>query len=1165
MPRIHGLGQALGFALLSGVGTAREGVAQDAPRLPIFFVECRAAHGAELELEDPRFVGRAGAFQARFHADHIALRRRRAGEEAQVALRFVAATKTMPVSEERLPGELHSFVGEPSAWKAKLPLHAAIRYRELWPGIDLVAHGRAGELQYDLHLAPHAELANVAMRVEGAEAIRLDARGALVLETRVGELLQEPPLSWEVASDGSRVVVPSRFALRADGSFGFSVERRDTSRPLVVDPILLWGSFFGGSGQDGVAGLVVDASGHMIVAGTTEGLDFVTPGALRSSMEGGSEGFVAKLDPTQVGAAQLLWCTLLGGDAADVVHGLGLRSSGSILISGATPGSFPTTANAFATSGDGFLAELSADGASLVYGSRLPGPVRRIALDASGAVLLGVGNATAAYPTTAGAFQTAHGGWNDLWFARFDLGASGAAQLLWATYFGGTNYESLADLIPSSTEPGVFTFAGDTGDNFSCPQTVFSGQPGQGDLVLGRFDATASGAAQLRFAHVHGTYSGVQDYMGGIALSPTGSIWMSAMSQEARLLEFSADGASVLQEWSWAPSPSVLTESDLHRAADGTFVLIGSVAGGGFPTTADAIQAAPQGSSDLFVARLDSSAQAVRFATYVGHAGADVYLAGCSALRGTELSLAATTRSSGIPIANAYRSTHAGAETEPYLARLDVPTGLVTPGVGPRDVELLDLDGDGDLDAATANETSSNVSLRLNDGQGALSSEETFELTAGDSAPIALARCDLDNDGARDDLAVACEGSDTVVLVTDPSSASRVRSSLAISGTRASSVTCGDLDANPVDDVVVGREGLPFVGGSGIGVSLNGAAFSNVLIPAPHPTQVVKVALGDLDGDGDLDLAAVARGGSDELLLFAGDGSGALAFAGALALSSSGLASGLSLSDLDRDGRSDLCVVQPVLFPPSQTLRVYRRTSSGALSSSLFAAAVDISTSGTLAIDLATGDLEQDSISGFLSRVDLAQANAGDGSVMLRHGFTGTSFVSSTSPSAGTNPVAVAIGDLNGDGCDDLVVANQGSSDLSVVLTTAPALAQSYGAGCGGPVLAGVGSPTLGNPAFGVQVSSARAIAPAIFFYGLEPASVPLPSSACSVLFGSSLGSLLAFTSSSGGATLHFSVPNDPFLRGADLFFQCAIFRSPGGAFSGTLDLSNGLRLQVGA
>ncbi|MBK9386970.1 MAG: VCBS repeat-containing protein [Planctomycetes bacterium] len=487
-----------------------------------------------------------------------------------------------------------------------------------------------------------------------------------------------------------------------------------------------------------------------------------------------------------------------------------------------------------------------------------------------------------------------------------------------------------------------------------------------------------------------------------------------------------------------------------------------------------------------------------------------------------------------------------------------------TPSVGPRDVELLDFDGDGDLDASTANEGSDNVSLYANGGQGSFGTEQLLVLTAADHAPVALVRCDLDNDGSRDDLAVACADSSTLVRIANPSSASPTVSSSSTGGLRASCIAAADLDGDPIDDLVLGRQGEPFAGGSGLCLARNGGSPIDLLIPSPHPSSIERVALGDLDGDGDNDLAAVARGASDELLLFSGDGSGTLAFAGALALSSSGLASGLALGDFDRDGRLDLAVVQPVLFPPSQTLRLYRRTSTGALSSALFAAPLDLAIGGSLSVDLATGELEDDSIDGFLSRIDFALADAGSSSVSVQHGFTGSAFSSSSSPTAGTNPVAVAIGDLNGDGCDDLVVANQGSNDLSFVLTTAPALAQSYGASCGGPVLSSSGQPTLGNAAFGVHLGNARSFAPALFFYGLEAASTTLPPSSCSLYFASSLGSLLVFTSGTGERTLSLAVPNDPFLRGADVFFQAAVFRAPGGAFADTLDLSNGLRLQVG-
>ncbi len=486
-----------------------------------------------------------------------------------------------------------------------------------------------------------------------------------------------------------------------------------------------------------------------------------------------------------------------------------------------------------------------------------------------------------------------------------------------------------------------------------------------------------------------------------------------------------------------------------------------------------------------------------------------------------------------------------------------------TPGTAPRDVELIDMDSDGDLDVATANETSDNVGLRTNSGAGTFAAETTVALTAADHAPVALARFDFDDDGSRDDLAVVCQDSSTLVLITNPGSAPAVVS-LSVAGLRPTCVACGDLDADPIDDVVVGRAGEPFAGGAGLAVARNGGAAVDLPIPAPHPTRVVKVTLADLDGDGDLDFAAVAQGSTDELLLFAGDGAGAFTFAGALSLPTAGLASGLCCRDFDGGGTNDLAVVLPQLFPPSQSLRVYRRTGTGALAPELFTAGSDIATTGTFAVDLACGDLADGSIPGFLTWTDLAHANAGSGTVTVRHEYTGAGFAASTSPSAGTNPVAVVIGDVNGDRCADLVVANQGTDDVTVVLTTPPALAQSYGTGCGGPTISAVGLPTSGNPAFGVRVSNAQAVAPLLLLFSSGVADVPLPPSPCRVLLANPILQLLAFTNASGQSTTLFAIPNTSSLLAADVYFQGAVFHVPGGAFADTLDISNALRLQIG-
>ncbi len=978
-------------------------------------------------------------------------------------------------------------------------------------------------------------------------------------------------MTWEVAADGTRHVVPSRVRLLEDGAFGFQAEQRDRSRPLVVDPVLVWGSYFGGSGSQTITALTCDASGAVYFGGSALDPVPVTPGAYQTTP---SHAYVAKINPSLSGAAQLVWCTYLGLVETDV-HAIALGPTGEVVVAGI--GAMPVTAGAYSTVGNIGISVLSDDGSSLLYGTRVPGSgggydLRgTLIVEPDGRIVIGVNSTDSTWPTTPGAFQSSgYTGGSDLWFARIDRTLNGSAQLVWATYFGAPAADEVLGWIAATPgQPGIITFAG-AGARTATPRT-HSSSPSASANMVGRLDPSQVGAAQLVFNHVF--YNDGWGYGAGprspaMTIAPNGDIVMMGIRDNVVgfnvLYRFSPDGATVLQEWPVVVSnfPNIDAKS-IMVSLGGEVTIFGTVSGSGIPVTPDALQTWHGGSNDGYLCQVNPATQQILYGTYLGTAATEFAYRSCAHLSGNLLTVALLSNGDALPLQNPLMGYQGGSDG--YLARLELPAGGGSgSGIGPRDVELLDLDGDGDLDVTTANETSDNVSLRTNNGQGVLGAEATVSLTAADHGPVALARCDLDNDGQRDDLAIVCEISSTFVLLTNPSSASPGRNSLASGGLRPASVASADVDTDPIDDLVVGCQGDPFAGGAGLFLARNGGAAVSMAIPVPHPTQVVKVAIADLDGDGDMDLAAVARGSSDEVLLYAGDGAGAFTFAGALSLPTTGLANGLCCRDFDGGGTNDIAVVLPQLFPPSQSLRVYRRTSTGALAPGLFTAGSDIATTGTFAIDLACGDLADGSISGFSTWTDLAQANAGSGTVTVRHQYTGGGFATSTSPSAGTTPVAVAIGDLNGDACADLVVANQGSDDVTVVLTTPPALAQSYGTGCGGPTISAVGLPTSGNPAFGVRVSNAQAVAPLLLLFSSGVADVPLPPSPCRVLLANPILQLLAFTNASGQSTTLFAIPNTSSLLAADVYFQGAVFHVPGGAFADTLDISNALRLQIG-
>ena len=103
----------------------------------------------------------------------------------------------------------------------------------------------------------------------------LDGQGNLVLHTAGGDVVEHAPVVYQEIG-GVRQPVSGQFVLEGDGQVGFAVGAYDHSQPLVIDPVLSYSTYLGGSGDDDGYGIAVDAAGNAYVTGYTASTDFPT-------------------------------------------------------------------------------------------------------------------------------------------------------------------------------------------------------------------------------------------------------------------------------------------------------------------------------------------------------------------------------------------------------------------------------------------------------------------------------------------------------------------------------------------------------------------------------------------------------------------------------------------------------------------------------------------------------------------------------------------------------------------------------------------------------------------------------------------------------------------------------------------------------------------------
>lgn len=474
--------------------------------------------------------------------------------------------------ERKVRGESNYLLGnDPRRWRTHVAHFDSAGARDVFPGFGIVVYGNDEGIEYDLQVAPGTDVDRLRLEVSGGQGIRLDPRGNLlmVVADRL-VLMRKPAIFVEHVSPESRDIrnppkpaadrepVEGGYVLEADGSVGFWVAPHDPHATLVLDPSLSlsYATFLGGPGGDSANSIALDSSGKLYVAGTTtSAATFSVPGGSQNGPGGATDFFIAKIDPTAIGANSLLYLTFLGGSGDESGGQIAVDESGNVAIMGTTTSpDFPVTDSSKRTSGsnDLTISEIGPTGSTLIFSTLFGGNgteatenIGGIAFDKSANIFVASDTSSNDLATTPGAFKLAYGGGtSDGFLAVFRPSAT--RHLKYCTYLGINAQVSVggvavdaggnAYIAGSTSNPGSSftalnafqnTFGGDPSDAFL--MKIRPSGTGAPDLAYGTFLggsgldkalAVAVGAAMPATAYVTGTTGSTNFPLNGTRAGP---------------------------------------------------------------------------------------------------------------------------------------------------------------------------------------------------------------------------------------------------------------------------------------------------------------------------------------------------------------------------------------------------------------------------------------------------------------------------------------------------------------------------------------------------------------------------------------------------------------------------------------------------------------------
>ncbi|MCU1265596.1 MAG: uncharacterized protein JWM21_1914 [Acidobacteria bacterium] len=544
-----------------------------------------------------KFLSRGAGYNLFLTASEAVLsleRSRSTGERANDVMRMkLVGSNRSPKIEgsEELPGKTNYFIGNnPKTWRTNVSTFARVHYRGVYPGVDVVYYGNQRKLENDFIVAPGANPDVIVLAFDGANKISIDKESSLVLSLAGGDVQLQKPVLYQLI-EGVRREVAGKYVMRNPQEVGFEVGAYDRTRPLVIDPVLIYSFPLVGSSMDSAAAIAVDSSGNAYIAGFTRSANFPTASALDPTIGGLQDVFISKINAA---GSALVYSTFLGGSLDDSGYDLTIDGAGNAYVVGRTSSTDFPTVNAFdstysssAGSGveDAFVARLNPAGSALVYSTYLSGQFGArgygIATDGAGNAYV-TGTTSTNHPVTASAFESTN--FNTGFLSKLNTNGSGASSLVYSTFLGHTGSgEGRAIAADATGNVYITGNLGSTATNFATAgafQTTYGG--GTQDAYVEKFNTNLSGAA----SRVYATYLGGSDQ------------------------DF---GGSAAQGFGKA----------IAIDAAGNAYITGQTKSTNFPTL-NAFQPAnggPAGSVDAFLTKLNQAGSALIYSTYLGGNG----------------------------------------------------------------------------------------------------------------------------------------------------------------------------------------------------------------------------------------------------------------------------------------------------------------------------------------------------------------------------------------------------------------------------------------------------------------------------------------------------------------------------------------------------------------